>query len=105
MLRFLLGVGVGAALVYYFDVEHGANRRTQASEWMRQYVNSDTISQARQTTMNQARTLGQQISQQAGAVNDRIGQYRTDRRAAAARANAEADAAQALNNATSGANI
>lgn len=105
MLRFLLGVSVGAALIYYLDAERGANRRTQANDWMRQYVNSDTISQARQTTMNQARTLSQQISQQAGAVNDRIGQYRADRRLAATRANAEADAAEALNNATSGANI
>lgn len=80
MLRFLLGVSVGAALVYFLDVERGADRRTQASSWARQYVNADTIEQARQTTVNQARSLGQQISQQAGAVGDRVSQYRSSRR-------------------------
>ena len=80
MFRFLLGVGVGAALVYFFDAEHGAERRTQANEWARQYINSDTIEQARQTTMSQARSLGQQLSQQAGVVSERVGQYRASRR-------------------------
>lgn len=104
-MRFLLGIGVGAALVYFLDQERGADRRAQANNWMRQYVNSDTIAQARQTTVNQARTLGQQTSQLAGAVNDRVSQYRADRRAAAERADAQADAARAFDNATSGANI
>ena len=80
MFRFLLGVSVGAALVYFLDLERGADRRTQASAWARQYVNADTIEQARQTTMTQARSLGQQISQQAGAVSDRVSQYRASRR-------------------------
>lgn len=98
MLRFLLGVGVGAALVYYLDAEHGEARRAKANEWLRQYVNSDTIEQARQTTVSQARNLGQQIGQQASAVGDRVSQYRASRRDDSAD-QAMSDAARAFDNA------
>ncbi|HEX9038736.1 MAG TPA: hypothetical protein VF808_17270 [Ktedonobacterales bacterium] len=106
MMRFLIGVGVGAALVYYLDQERGAARRAKANTWMRQYVNQDTMEQARQTTVSQARAIREQISQQAGAVNDRVAQYRAERRAATARANADAAvASRELDSATAGANI
>lgn len=98
MLRFLLGVGVGAALIYYLDVERGEARRAKANTWMRQYVNSDTIAQARQTTVSQARNLGQQIGQQASAVGDRVSQYRSSRRDGSVD-QAMSDAARALDNA------
>jgi hypothetical protein len=104
MFRFLLGVGFGAALVYFLDTERGAARRTQTSAWVRQYVNPDTIEQARQTTLSQARNLGQQISQQAGVVTDKMSQYRSSRRESAARETG-AEAARSLDNATAGANI
>ena|SRR5512146_2336897 len=86
MLRFLLGVAFGAALAYFLDTERGAARRAQANSWLREYVNADTIEQARQTTMSQARNLGQQISQQAGVVTDRVNQYRSTRHESAAHA-------------------
>ncbi len=100
MFRFMLGIGVGAALIYYLDPERGAERRTKANTWLRQYVNSETIEQARQTTLSQARNIGQQISQQAGSVTDRVNQYRTSRREGG-----QQEAAGTLNSATAGANI
>ena len=72
MFRFMMGITVGAALAYFLDAERGPTRRAQANAWLRQYVNADSIEQARQTTMSQARNLGQQISQQAGAVSGRV---------------------------------
>jgi gas vesicle protein len=80
MFRFLVGVGVGAAIVYFLDAERGEARRTRTNAWVRQYVNPDTIEQARQTTVKQARSISQQVSQQAGAVGDRVSQYRASRR-------------------------
>ncbi len=100
MFRFLTGIGIGVALIYYLDPERGAERRTKANAWLRQYVNADTIEQARQTTVSQARNLGQQISQQAGAVTDKVNQYRTSRRESG-----QQEAAGALQSATAGANI
>ncbi len=104
MFRFLLGVGVGAALAYFLDTERGAERRTQANAMVRKYINADTIEQARQTTLNQARVIGQQISQQAGVVTDRVNQYRTARRESAAHEE-RAEAARSFDSATAGANI
>jgi len=104
MFRFLLGIGVGAALVYYLDTEHGAARRTKTNAWMRQYINPDTLEQARQTTVSQARNLGQQISQQAGVVTDKVSQYRSSHRDDAARSS-DRDTESAMSNATAGANI
>jgi gas vesicle protein len=102
MFRFLIGVACGAALAYYMDAERGSSRRAQTSEWLRQYINSDTIEQARQTTMSQARNLGQQISQQAGVVSDRVNQYRS-RRESAGRTTIP-DTESAVNSATASAN-
>jgi hypothetical protein len=99
MFRFLLGVSVGAALVYFLDAERGAERRAQAGSWAQQYVNADTIEQARQTTVNQARTLGQQVSQRASAVSGRVSQYRASRRDSSVQQPVTADA---LNGATTG---
>ncbi len=104
MFRFLLGVGVGAALVYYLDAEHGEERRTQTSAWLQQYINADTIEQARQMTMNRARNLGQQISQQAGSVTDRVSQYRSARHERA-ESETRSETARSLEGATAGANI
>ncbi|HET9111344.1 MAG TPA: YtxH domain-containing protein [Ktedonobacterales bacterium] len=67
MNRMLLGAAIGAALVYFFDVERGEMRRQRASNWASQYVNSDTMDQARQAgqaTMEQARALTNQVSNQ-----------------------------------------
>ncbi len=78
MNRLLLGVAIGAALVYFFDSEQGESRRTRASSWMSQYVNADTVEQARQATqatVQQARSLTEQVSSQ-------VSQLRTGRRAA-----------------------
>lgn len=104
MFRFLLGMGVGAALVYYLDTERGAARRTKTNAWVRQYVNPDTLEQARQTTVNQARNLGQQISLQAGVVTDKVSQYRSSHREDVAHPT-HAGAESAVNNAKAGANI
>lgn len=104
MFRFLLGVSAGAALVYFLDAEHGAERRAQANAWARQYINPDTMEQARQTTLSQARNLGQQISQQAGAVTDKVNQYRASRRERAGQ-EAQPETAKSLNSAAAGANI
>lgn len=67
MNRMLLGAAVGAALMYFFDTERGELRRQRASNWASQYVNSDTMDQARQAgqaTMEQARALTNQVSNQ-----------------------------------------
>ena len=105
MFRFLLGIGVGAALVYYLDTERGPARRTETSVWMRQYINPDTMEQARQTTVSQARNLGQQLSQQAGAVSGRVSQYRSSRRADTTRSTTPDTTQSAANSAKAGANI
>jgi hypothetical protein len=102
MLRFLLGVGVGAALIYYLDTERGAERRAQVNGWARQYVNSDTIEQARQTTMNQARALGEQVKQGANQVTDRVSQYRSSRRNTNASSEGQLAGVDSLNGATVG---
>lgn len=102
MWRFLFGVGVGAALIYYLDVEHGAERRSQANAWARQYVNADTIEQARQTTMSQARALGQQVKQGASQVGDRVSQYRSSRRTATTPTEEQLAGVDSLNGATAG---
>ena len=104
MFRFLLGMGVGAALVYYLDTERGATRRTKTNAWVRQYVNPDTLEQARQTTVSQARNLGQQLSQQAGVVTDRVSQYRSSHREDVARPT-QPGVESAVNSAKAGANI
>lgn len=67
MNRLLLGAAIGAALVYFFDVERGETRRQRAGNWASQYINSDTMDQARQAgqaTMDQARALTNQVSNQ-----------------------------------------
>lgn len=101
MFRFMMGITVGAALAYFLDAERGPTRRAQANTWLRQYVNADSIEQARQTTMSQARNLGQQISQQAGAVSGRVNQYRS-RRGTAQETASEVE--RAVNSATAGTN-
>lgn len=101
MFRFLLGIGVGAAIVYFLDAEHGEERRARTNAWVRQYVNSDSIEQARHTTVQQARNLGQQVSQQAEAVSGRVSQYRAGRREASASVTSSG-AASALDGAPSG---
>ncbi|HEU0027356.1 MAG TPA: hypothetical protein VFQ25_09595 [Ktedonobacterales bacterium] len=103
MFRFLMGITFGAALAYFLDAERGATRRAQANTWLRQYVNADSIEQARQTTMSQARNLGQQLSQQAGAVSGRVNQYRSSRRGAAAQETLP-EVERAVNSATAGTN-
>ncbi len=89
MNRFLLGAAIGAAIVYFFDVERGEARRTQVSDWAGQYVNSDTMDQARQAgqaTMQQARSLGNQVGSQ-------VNQLRSGRRTST-------DGAASANNST-----
>lgn len=76
MNRILLGAAVGAALVYFLDVERGEARRMRASNWASQYINSDTMDQARQATqatMQQAKAL-------TGQVTDQVNQLRSGRR-------------------------
>jgi len=87
MNRFLLGVATGAALIYFFDSERGELRRTKASNWISQYVNADTMEQARhatQSTMEQARHATQSTMQQArsltGQVSEQVNQMRSSRR-------------------------
>jgi hypothetical protein len=67
MNRILLGAALGAALVYFLDIERGEARRTRASDWASQYINSDTMDQARQAgqaTIQQARSLTNQVGNQ-----------------------------------------
>ena len=76
MNRILLGAAIGGALVYFFDNERGEARRMRASNWVSQYVNSDTVDQARQATqatVQQARSL-------TGQVSDQVNQLRSGRR-------------------------
>ena len=80
MNRFLLGIAAGAALVYFFDAEHGESRRMKASNWVGQYVNADTMQQARQatqSTVQQARSL-------TGQMSDQVNQLRSGRRSSSA---------------------
>lgn len=79
MNRILLGAAIGGALVYFFDNERGEARRMRASNWVSQYVNSDTMDQARQATqatVQQARSL-------TGQVSDQVNQLRSGRRSTA----------------------
>lgn len=92
MNRLLWGAAIGGALVYFFDRENGEVRRMRVSNWISQYVNADTMEQARQatqSTMEQARSLTGQVSEQ-------VSQMRSGRRAATS---ATSDTA-AANNAT-----
>lgn len=76
MNRLFLGVAIGAALTYYLDSERGETRRARATNWLSQYVNSDTMEQARhatQATVQQARSL-------TGQVSDQVSQLRSGRR-------------------------
>lgn len=76
MNRLLLGAAIGGALVYFFDNERGEARRMRASNWISQYVNSDTMEQAKQATqatVQQARSL-------TGQVSDQVNQLRSGRR-------------------------
>lgn len=71
MNRILLGAAIGAALVYFLDVERGEARRNRASDWASQYINSDTMDQARQAgqaTIQQARSLTNQVSSQVNSM-------------------------------------
>jgi hypothetical protein len=80
MNRFLWGAAIGAALLYYLDAERGESRRMRASNWISQYVNADTMEQARSTTrstVEQARALK-------GQVTDQVNQLRSNRRSGSA---------------------
>ncbi|HEX8995668.1 MAG TPA: YtxH domain-containing protein [Ktedonobacterales bacterium] len=76
MNRILLGAAIGAALVYYLDNERGEARRMRASNWISQYVNSDTMEQARQATQ----ATVQQAKSLTGQVTDQVNQLRSGRR-------------------------
>jgi hypothetical protein len=79
MNRILLGAAIGAALVYFLDVERGAARRQRASDFASQYVNADTMDQARQagrSTMNQARSLTNSVT---NSVGSQVSQLRNRR--------------------------
>jgi len=76
MNRIFIGAAIGAALVYFLDSERGEARRTQFSNWATQYVNGDTVQQARQAgqaTIQQAKSL-------TGQVGDQVNQLRSGRR-------------------------
>lgn len=78
MNRFLMGIGMGAALAYFYDQQRGEARRARLGEWVNQYFNSDTMEQARQATqatIGQARNL-------TGQVSDQVNQIRAGRRPA-----------------------
>jgi len=79
MNRILLGAAIGAALVYFFDVEHGPARRQRASDFASQYINSDTMDQAREagrSTINQARSLTNQVT---NSLSNQVSQLRNRR--------------------------
>lgn len=76
MNRLLVGVALGAALVYFFDSERGDARRQSVSDWARQYVNEDTVQQARQATQ----ATVQQAKSLSGQVTDQVNQIRSGRR-------------------------
>ena len=76
MNRIIMGAAIGAALVYFLDTERGEARRTRFSNWATQYVNGDTMQQARQAgqaTIQQAKSL-------TGQVGDQVNQLRSGRR-------------------------
>ncbi|HEX8732568.1 MAG TPA: YtxH domain-containing protein [Ktedonobacterales bacterium] len=79
MNRFLIGAAIGAALVYFLDVERGAARRERASNWISQYVNADTMDQARQAT----RATAQRAQTVKGQITEQVNQLRASRRASA----------------------
>jgi gas vesicle protein len=79
MNRFLIGAAIGAALVYFLDIEHGEERRLRASNWVSQYVNADTMEQARQAT----RATAQRAQTVKGQITEQVNQLRSNRRASA----------------------
>lgn len=90
MNRFLVGAAIGAALVYFLDTDRGEARRLRASNWISQYVNADTMEQARtatRSTVEQARALK-------GQVTEQVNQLRSNRRSIPA-AQTTIDAAEA----------
>ncbi len=80
MNRVLLGVAIGAALMYFFDTERGEARRIRAAEWTRQYINADTITQARQATQQATQATVRQAKSLSGQVSDQVNQMRASRR-------------------------
>ena len=79
MNRLLLGAAIGAALVYFFDVEQGPARRQRASDFASKYINADTMDQARQagrSTMEQARSLTNSVT---NSVSNQVSQLRNRR--------------------------
>jgi gas vesicle protein len=81
MNRLLLGVAVGAALVYFFDSERGETRRMKASNWISQYVNADTVEQAREQARQATHSTMQQARSLTGQVSEQVSQLRSGRRA------------------------
>lgn len=79
MNRILLGAAIGAALVYFFDVERGEDRRRRTADWGRQYINSDTLSQARQATQQATQSTVRQARALTGQVSDSVNQLRSRR--------------------------
>ena len=74
MNRILLGAAIGAALVYFLDVERGESRRQRAADFAGQYINADTMDQAREagrSTMNQARSLTNSVGSQVSQLRNR----------------------------------
>jgi gas vesicle protein len=76
MNRILLGAAIGAAIVYFFDTERGETRRNRAANWGRQYINSDTVEQAKQATQATVR----QAKSLTGQMTDQVSQLRSGRR-------------------------
>ncbi len=79
MNRILLGVVIGAALAYFLDVERGESRRQRAADFAGQYINADTMDQAREagrSTMNQARSLTNSVT---SSVGSQVSQLRNRR--------------------------